>query len=89
MNINARLAELKTMKTQNKSMQKIGMIAGVILYASMFIAVFESHRLLALCVTCCLALCMRFLLRMRDLQVEERVLSRLNDTSPKMVSPSN
>jgi hypothetical protein len=74
MDIDARINEIEKLACQRGIMYKICLAAGLVLYASLFLAAFENHRLLAICVTFCLFVCVRLLLRAHAVLVERRVL---------------
>jgi len=81
MNIDTRINEIKNLECRSSTIYKISTTAGLLLYASLFIVVFENHRLLAVCVTFCLAMCLRFVLHAHDVRVEGRVLRELKQAS--------
>jgi hypothetical protein len=72
--IDARLGEIAQLQQRNSSFYRISISAGIILYVALFIAAFENHRILAICVTFCIILCLRFVVQARDLRIEERIL---------------
>jgi hypothetical protein len=82
MDIDARISEIKAQESQNSAIYKISATAGSLLYASLFLAAFERHRLLALCVTFLLVLCLRVLWRLHTIRVEGRILQ---ETKQNMV----
>ena len=77
MNIDERIAEIGNLERRSRFAHRMCVAAALILYASLFLAAFDNHRLLALCVTFCLILCIRFLMRAHNLRVEERVLAEV------------
>jgi hypothetical protein len=82
MNIERGAGQFQGSEPRGDYMYIIIITGGVLLYASMFVAVFEHHRLQALCVTFCLALSLRFFLREYDLRLERRVLESIKQESP-------
>jgi hypothetical protein len=77
MNIDKHIEEIRDLERHSDAVYKISLTAGLLLYVSLFLAAFENHRLLAVCVTFCLAVCLRLVLRARDVRVEGRLLRQI------------
>jgi hypothetical protein len=75
MNVNFRVNEKRGIRRRSDAIYVATALASVLLYASLFIAAFEQHKILAICVTFCLGVSLRSMLREHDLRTKERVLA--------------
>ena len=68
------ITELNAKERRGNLLYKVSLIAAFLLYVSIFLSAFENHPLLAVCVTLCLALSIRFVLLTHDIKIERRAL---------------